>query len=503
MSTSSIFRSASLGAFLLASSSLLSRFLGLARDALFSALFGVGNQEGIYAVDAYYLAFKIPDFIYTLLIFGALSAAFIPLYTDLRLKKDQEEASRFTSQVLRKVLFLLLFTSSVSWLLAPWILPLLAPGFPPELQTLAIDLTRIMLLSPLFLGLSSLFQGIENAHKSFWGISLAPLVYNTALIAVAYFWGNDYGVYALAWGVALGAFLHFLVQIPGIRHTPFRWSWKPPEEAKAWKDFIKMAVPRIVGSSALQISIIADAFLTTFLPLGSLAIYTYAFNLQSLPYGVVAVAISTAVFTTLSEQNEDPKAFVQTLKESLNTILFWVLPAVLGLYLLREPIIHLILERGAFEPQDTVATAQMLSIFVWAALPQSLIPLFSRAFYSLKETWIPVKIAIFSIGMGLTVSLYGLFILEEGLQSLAWGNLIASSLNAFLLIIFLQKRLKASWGDFWEGKALFRIGLALSAMTFVLHVLAAQTVLLLIPVAGLTYLLVGTPLKRLAPKLWS
>lgn len=488
MNAGHLSKSIQVGALLLALSSLLSRLLGLLRDAVFSGIFGVGAEGGKYALDAYYLAFKIPDFLYTLLIFGALSSAFIPLYTELRTKNGQEKASHFGSQVLTGVMTLLVIFTGLAFLLAPYLIPLLAPGFTPEVQSLSVDLTRIMLLSPLFLGLSSIFQGIENAHKSFWGMALAPLLYNTSLIASAFFFGVDHGVYALAWGVALGALLHLLVQVPGVFLTPFHFEWILSFKGKEWKEFMKLAIPRIIGTSALQISVLTDAILATLLPLGSLSLYAYAFNLQSLPYGIVAVAVSTAVFTSLSEQAENKAMFTKTLRHSLYSILYWVLPAVFGLFILREPIIQFFLERGAFTSESTLKTAELLAIFVWSALPQSIIPLFSRAFYSLKETWIPVIIALVSLTLGLSFNLLGIFIFKGGIEVLAWGNLLAGTFNALLLAFLLFKKFKLPFKEFLFQKDYIKIGISLALMLTVLFVLQSQSILISIPLAGLAYL---------------
>ena len=482
-------KSIQVGALLLALSSLLSRLLGLLRDAVFSGVFGVGSGGGKYALDAYYLAFKIPDLLYTLLIFGALSAAFIPLYTELRITNGQEKASHFGSQVLSVVMTLLVIFTVCAFFLAPYFIPLLAPGFTPEVQNLSVDLTRIMLLSPLFLGLSSIFQGIENAHKSFWGMALAPLLYNGSLIASAFFFGADHGVYALAWGVALGALLHLLVQIPGVFLTPFRFNWNLSFKTKEWKEFIKLAIPRIIGTSALQISVLSDAFLATLLPLGSLSLYAYAFNLQSLPYGIVAVAVSTAVFTSLSEQAGNKEMYTKTLRDSVSAILYWVLPAIFGLFILREPIIQLFLERGAFTSESTQKTAELLAIFVWSALPQSIIPLFSRAFYSLKETWTPVAIALCSLALGLSFNLLGIFVFKGGIEVLAWGSLITGTFNALLLVFLLSKKLKLSLKAFLTAKEAIKIGVSLALMFLVLFLLQNQSIFLSIPVAGLAYLI--------------
>ena len=392
------------GGLLLAISSLLSRFLGLLRDFVFSKIFGVGSEGGAFALDAYFAAFKIPDLLYTLLIAGAMSAAFIPIYTQL-MKKGDDQSSLFASRILNGLLLLLFSVSILAWIFAPQLVPLIAPGFEEEVMKTTVELTRVMLLSPLFLGLSSVFQGIENSHKKFLGIALAPIVYNLSIIAAAWFFAPEYGVYALAWGVVIGAALHFLVQLPGGMQSSFRYHLNFQFKSKEVKDFIRLSLPRLFGISVTQMGIFVDTIIASLLAIGSLSIFNYALNLQSLPYGVVAISLSVAVFSTLSEQADEPKKFMKTMRKSLHTIVFWALPAVVGLFVLREAVVVLILQGGAFDEAATVMTTLTLGIFVWAALGQSLVPLFARAFYSLHETKIPVGIAFFAVLLNMTSSL--------------------------------------------------------------------------------------------------
>ena len=430
---------------LLAVSSVLSRVLGVLRDYVFSKIFGIGDQGGIFALDAYYLAFRIPDLLYTLLILGALSSAFIPLYTRLS-KRDEHEANEFASHALTAVFFLMLVIGGVLALLAPWIVPLLAPGFDATTRDLAVDLTRILLFSPLFMGLSGILQGVENVHKRFWGLALAPLFYNGSIIFSAVLFGQQYGVYALAIGVAVGALLHFLVQLPGVLGTSFRFHPGFPKWSKNLKEFFTLALPRMFGMSASQVCLLVDFSLASALPLGAVSVYSYALNLQAFPYGVVAVSFSVAIFSTLAEQalNRDKTEFVQTLKNSFSTIWFWAFPAVVGLFLLREPLIDLILRGGAFDAEAALMTQKTFAVLVWSALPLSLVPLWSRAFYALSKTKIPVVAAVQTMVVNVTLSVLFTQVYGLGVYGLAWANLIASSVNALLLLIFLSRILDIS-----------------------------------------------------------
>lgn len=431
---------------LLAVSSVLSRVLGVLRDYVFSKIFGIGDQGGIFALDAYYLAFRIPDLLYTLLILGALSSGFIPIYTRLS-KRDEQEANEFASHALTGVFVLLLVIGGVLALLAPWIIPLLAPGFDTVTRDLAVDLTRILLLSPLFMGLSGILQGVENVHKRFWGLALAPLFYNGSIILSAVLFGQEYGVYALAGGVAVGALLHFMVQLPGVLGTSFRFHPSFPKWSETLKEFFTLALPRMFGMSAFQATLVVDFALASALPLGAVSIYSYALNLQAFPYGVVAVSFSVAIFSTLAEHalSKDKTEFAKTLKNSFNTIWFWAFPAVVGLFLLRAQVIELILRGGAFDSTAALMTGKTFAILVWSALPLSLVPLWSRAFYALSKTKIPVLAGLVTMVVNIFLSVMFTRVYEMGIYGLAWANLIASTVNAILLLIFLSRLLEISW----------------------------------------------------------
>ncbi len=450
------------GAVLLSASSLLSRVLGVFRDFVFAKTFGVGSEGGLFALDAYYVAFKIPDFLYVLLIFGAMSAAFIPMYAQIMKKDGKEEAFQFASSVMRWLFLFLFGVSALCFIFAPWLVPLLAGGYSPELQDLSVQLTRILLLSPLFLGLSGVLQGIENAHKSFWGAALAPLVYNGSIIAAAYFYAPTYGVYALAWGAVLGTFLHFAVQLPGTLRTGFHFSFVT--RSKEIKEFFALMLPRLFGVSSSQVGILFHTFLCSLRPLGSLSVYNYAFNLQSIVFGVVAISISTAVFSTLAEQADTPEPFIRTLRSSFSTIWFWVLPATVGLFLLREPVVDLILKGGKFDAEAAALTVKTLSVFVWVALPLSFVPLLSRAFYSLRETWLPVKIAFVSVLADLALSSLLILVLGQSVGSLPYADLINAALNVLLLGFFLLQRTKTSLHHLMDWKSWGRTAVATGGM---------------------------------------
>lgn len=460
-----------LGTVLLVLSSLLSKALGVVRDHTFAQIFGTGLLGEKYNLDAYFAAFRIPDLIYMLLIYGALSAALIPIYTKI-LARNPEEADEFASQILNLILFFLIIVLIAAYFLMPWIFPLIAPGFDEVSLATGINLSRIMLLSPLFLAISSVLQGVENSKKLFWGVSMAPILYNLAIIFSAIFFGKTYGVYALAYGVVIAAFLHFLIQVPFTFHSGFKFKLIFFRKSKNLKNFFNLSLARIVGGAVVQFGFLVDTVIATLIGLGSLSIYNYAFNLQSLPYAVVGVSFSLAVFSTLAQKSEDKKEFASIVKNSVYNVMFWVLPAVIAVFLLRQELVNFLLLGGAFGAEEASLTAATLGVFIWAALFQSLIPLLARSFYALEDSKTPLILSFFAVLLGAITSYYFALKLNYGIIALAYSAILSSAFYSLTLFVFLAKKLKVSLLDLFGVRKSFSIVLASFTMT--IAVLIAQ-----------------------------
>lgn len=430
-----------LGTLLLVASSFLSKALGVLRDHTFANIFGTGLLGEKYNLDAYFAAFRIPDLIYMLLIYGALSAALIPIYTKIS-GRNTEEADAFASQVLNLLLFALIFVLVAAYFLMPWIFPFIAPGFDAASIATSVDLSRIMLLSPLFLAISSVLQGVENSKKLFWGVSLAPILYNLAIILSAIFFGKTYGVYALAYGVVVAAILHFAIQIPFAFHSGFKYRAVLFRKNKNLKNFFNLSVSRVLGGAVIQVGFLIDTIIATLIGLGALSVYNYAFNLQSLPYAVVGVSFSLAVFSTLAQKSEEKKEFALIVKNSIYNVLFWVLPSVVGVYMLRAELVDFFLRGGAFGAEDALLTSATLGVFIWAALFQSLIPLLARSFYALEDSRTPLFLSFFAVLIGALASYFFALKLNYGIVALAYSAILSSSFYALCLLIFLARKIK-------------------------------------------------------------
>ncbi len=422
---------------LVAFASLLSRLLGLVRDRLLASTFGAGN-----ALDAYYAAFRLPDLMYNLLILGALSAAFIPVFTEYLERRGEEEAWRLAEEVLSVVAFTMSIIGMVLALGAPWIMPLIAPGFSPEKIALTVGLARIMFFSPLLLGLSGIMGGILQSTGRFFAFAFAPVLYNLGIIFGILFLVPHWGITGAAWGVVLGALLHLLAQAAvalrlGVRRLPM-----PNGRHEGVRRIMKMMLPRTAGLAVTQIQLVVLLALASSLRTGDVAVFNLATNLQSVPLGLVGVSYGVVAFSALARSagRKDMAEFHEVLADAARKILFFVLP-ITGLSLiLRVPLVHFVLGHGQF---DAAAAARTVLVFQWMAVSlafQCLTPLFARAFYAQQDTWTPVVIAMATEIANVVFAL--MLIPRFGIVGLA----IAFSAGEFLEVCWLWMRLGQQYG---------------------------------------------------------
>jgi len=395
-------------AMVLAITGLISRILGLFRDRLLAGKFGAGDE-----LDIYFAAFRLPDLIYNILIIGAISSAFIPVFAQY-FRKDEKEAWRLTSGLFNLILIGLVVISLVLIFFAPWIVSIIAPGFSGEKKEMTVILTRIMFLSPLLLGMSSILSGVLQYFHRFFVYSLAPIMYNLGIIFGILFFVPKMGLVGLAWGVALGAFLHFLMQLPSVIYSGFklRLNFRLHEGIKK---IIKLTIPRTIGLVGSQINYVVITALASSLAIGSVAIFNLANNLQYVPIGIIGISFALAVFPSLasSHAEENKKKFSDNFTSIFNQILYLVLPISVIFFVLRAQIVRLILGTGQFGWVDTRLTAAALGIFAISVFAQSLIPLISRAFYSVNNTKTPVSISLISIGLNVGLSFGLVWILNN------------------------------------------------------------------------------------------
>ncbi len=415
-----------------------SRLLGLLRTVV------IANQYGTSAdLDAYFVAFRIPDLIFQLLAGATLGSAFIPTFARVLNKSGERDAWRLTASVLNLVFAATLVLAVIGLLLAPVLVPLTAPGLgegtgqEERLTALSVDLTRIMMLSPVLFAVSGMFMGILNARNHFIGPALAPLFYNVAIIVGALI-SDDVRVLAMA--VVVGAALHLAVQLPLLRLVGMRWQPVWDWRDAAVREVGRLMGPRVVGLAAYHINFVVATFFASTVATGAISAVNYAWLIVMTPLGLFAMAISTAVFPRMAEQAAADKGELQdTLSRSLRLILYLTIPASVGLMVLAKPITSFLLRSGAFDDASVNIVVGALVFYSVGLFAHSGIEIVSRGFYALSDTRTPVQFAVVSMVINFTLSL--LFVIPFGVNGLAVSLSIATIVEFALLWRALAARL--------------------------------------------------------------
>ncbi|HKY50429.1 MAG TPA: murein biosynthesis integral membrane protein MurJ [Candidatus Limnocylindria bacterium] len=412
-----------------------SRILGWLRLSVIGATYGQTAE-----LDAFWAAFRIPDAIFNLLVAGALSSAFIPVFAGYLAKEREREAWHVASSVMNVLVLALVALSGVMWLAAPWLIPTLTPFPDRAQQELAIELSRIMLLSPIFMGLSSLVTGVLQSYRQFLAGALAPLVYNGVQILFALFAEPFIGIHALAIGVVAGAAMMFLVQLPELtfRRTQYKFAFDVGHSGV--REIFALAGPRTLSLGAVQIVFFVDTFLASQMENGALSALTYAFQLMLLPLGVFSIAISAAVFPALSQYASLGQAarMRDALQQAIRWILFLTLPTAILMVVLRRPIVNLLFQYGEFGAEAREAVQAAFLFYSLGLAGHALVQILARAYYASRDTTTPVALTLISIGVNvvLAVALAPRF----GINGLALANSVATLAEATLLLALLAPR---------------------------------------------------------------
>ena len=428
--------SITLAAALVALSSLLSRLLGVVRDRILAGQFGAGQ-----ALDIYYAAFRVPDLIFNLVVLGALSAGFIPIFTTLFKKDDEQnkEAWFLASNVLNFLSLAIFLLSILGIIFAGPLVRVIVPGFSPEARLATAKLTRIMFLSPLFLGISGVLGGVLQSTKRFLVYSIAPVAYNLGIIFGVVYLYPHFGINGLAWGVVIGAFLHAAIQVPAVINLGFKW-----EPVLAWRHkdtrrIGRMMIPRTISLAVSQIDNLITTIIASMLSAGTLTIYNLANNLQSFPVGIFGVSFAIAAFPSFSENAFNPEVLAKKFTATMRQIIFFVIPTTVFIITLRAQIIRVVLGTGAFDWNATVLTMNALGLFSISLVAQAAAPLLVRVFYARHNSRTPLYIGLVSVLVDIFFTWY--LGMRMGSAGLALSISISSTLNFILLWFFLYEEI--------------------------------------------------------------
>jgi len=434
---------------------IIARVLGYGREVVLYTLFGQN-----YITDAYRAAFSIPDFLYMLLVGGALSSAFIPVFSSCIVDNRENQGWRSASVVFNYTLIFLLLLVFIAYMYTEPLMILLAPGLPPEYITLAVKLTRIMFIQTFFMALNGFAMGILNSYNHFAAPAIGSLVYNLSIIAVGVALVNYIGIAAFSYGVVLGAFLNFVVQIPALKKVGMKYYFSFDYNNKGFRQIMILMIPVLAGLGVVQLNLFVTQNLSSGLGAGVISALNLSQRIMNLPVGIFAVSIATAIFPTLTAltASGEIKVFKRTTSLGVRAIFLLSLPASFGLIAIGEPIISLLFEQGQFSSTMVIATNQALTYYSIGLVGYSAVQVLNRSFYALKDTLTPVVVAFITIAFNIFLSLE--MVEPLGHKGLALAYSLAGFLNMLLLLGMLKLKVGQMGG--WRLIKSFVISLGAS-----------------------------------------
>lgn len=439
--------------------------LGIFRDRLLVSRFYACCRQDL---DAYWAAFRLPDIIFQLLVIGALSAAFIPIFSEYLLK-NKKEAYHIASSLINILVLVFFVLTILLFVFARPLSELITGAFLPEQIDLMVNLTRIMLLAQFFFLLSNFLTGIIQSHQRFILPALSPVLYNLGIIFGILLGAPSLGIYAPAIGVVLGAFLHFLIQLPLALKLGISYHFSADLHHSGVRETGKLMLPRSLALMADQIEASVALFLATSLTAGSLTIFYLAQHLMQLPVRLVGIPIGQATFPVLAQKRAgELEEFKRIFLSSLWQILYFVLPVTAMLVVLRIPIVRLAFGAKGFPWEATLLTGRVLALFSLAILAQAVVQLLVRGFYAFHDTKTPLFIGLLAVVINISLSALLIFVFSWGILGLATAASLAGFLQASLLIFYLNRRVNFEKEKLW--KPLFKMGLATMATAISLWV---------------------------------
>ncbi|MDD4989194.1 MAG: lipid II flippase MurJ [Candidatus Pacebacteria bacterium] len=381
-------------AYLLGVFAFLSQVLALFRDRLFAYSFGASHS-----LDLYYVSFRIPDFIFASVASVVSISVVIPFLVE-RLEKGEAEGKKFIDAVFSAFFIFIVVVSGVAFFLIPYFIHIFFPSFHGQDVITLVSMTRIVLLSPIFLGISNFFASITQVHKRFFLYALSPIFYNIGIILGVLVLYPIFGLVGLAYGVVFGAFLHMAIQIPFlVEHKLFpRLSLRV--HFQSIKEVALLSIPRTLTASSNEIAEFFLISLASFMSAGSVSIFNFSFNLQSVPLSIIGVSYSLAAFPALTRSfaSGNQSEFLDQMITSAKHIIFWSVPVAVLFIVIRAQIVRVILGTGHFDWNDTRLTAASLALFAFSTISQSLMLLFVRSYYARGKTIKPLIINFLSAG---------------------------------------------------------------------------------------------------------
>jgi putative peptidoglycan lipid II flippase len=450
-------------AYILALFAVGSQVLALVRDRLLAHTFGAGNE-----LDLYYTAFRIPDLLFVLFVSVLSVYVLLPFVSQAKVTDGEKAGAQVLSQMFTVFLICYSFVSVILFFLIPILIPIFFPGMIDNQETLVV-MIRILLLQPFLLGVSSLFGVVTQLSHRFILYAISPLIYNVGIILGITLLYPYFGMNGLVIGVVAGAFGHMLVQLPLVTKSEFAFSLAKSFDKNLLKSVFWVAIPRALTLSVHQIVLLVFIGVATLMTTGSVSVFQFAFNLQSVPLAIIGMSYSVAAFPVLADlfAKKDKEAFNSHVLTALRHILFWSFPIIALVIVLRAQIVRVVLGSGAFDWNDTRLTAAVLALFIIALTAQSILLLLVRTFYAGGKTRTPLVVALGGAAVSAVSAILGLslvktypnfkFVLEQffRLEGVSGTEVLVLALAfvvgviiEMLVLVYMTKR---EFGFRWEG----------------------------------------------------
>lgn len=449
-------------AVLISGAYLASRLLGLLRDRLLASHFGISA-----VTDAYAAAFRLPELLFTLLVSGAFAVAFIPVITAHWAREERDQAWEVSSVILNLLMAATLALGVVMFVFADPLTTLIAPGFDAFRHNLTVDLTRIMLITPFFFAISSVFGSIQQSFNRFFFYATASIFYNLGIIFGIVVLANHYGIYGVAIGVVVGTAVQAAVQILGLAGLGYRYrpsfNWRHKSVIK----ILKLMVPRSIDQGVNQLNYMVQTIIGSQLAVGALTAYYYANNLKNVPLAIFGSAIATAAFPKMAKSaaHKHREGLIEDLVLNARLILFLVVPAATVAVLMRGYIVRLLFGFGS------PVTANLLGWFAGVIVFQSLFFLIARVYYALQDTKTPLYTSLVAIALNIVLSVA--LVVPYGVVGLAMAQSVAAVLQTLMLAVLLKRRL-GTIGGLAISRSVAKMLLANAIMASVIYLMVAR-----------------------------
>lgn len=425
---------------ILVGANMLSSLLGYVRDIIMSSVFDMSSLT-----DSYNAAFTIPDLIYTVLVGGGLSAAFIPVFSGYLAEKKDEDGHKMASSILNIVAISAMILCIIGIIFTPQLLPLVVDfsDWKPEYITLTVKLTRIMFFQSFFMCLTGICMGILQSYKDFAPPSIGAVLYNIAIIIVGVILLNfGLGIAGFSIGVVVGALVNLIVQIPPIKRHGFKYKKIIDMDHEGVKQFFRLFGPVLIGISVTQLNLVVNRRFASGQGEGILSNITQAQRIMQLPINIFAYSIALSIFPTMVEHftTNDMEEFRKDLSLGIRNVAFVIMPSAVGIIAIRMPLIRAIYLQGNFSPENVPILANLLGLYSIGMIGYSVRQVAMQGFYAVKETKTPVTINIFILCLNMLLTI--IFVRFGGANGIAVAYSIAGLVSMVLQLTFLKKKVE-------------------------------------------------------------